>query len=282
MSTPFNTLKYQKESRLAFITLNRPERLNAINNEMPVEIQRAVEEANLDDDVHVIILSGEGRAFCSGYDMKYYAEQKGPVVGSQKMPWDPLIDYQMMSRNTSCFMSLWRSLKPVICKIHGYAIAGGSDIALCCDLIVMDENAKIGYPPARIWGCPTTFMWVYRLGIEQAKRLLLTGDLITGKEAKEIGLVTEAVPLAKLDETVMNLANRMASIPKNQLMMHKLVVNKAYENLGLSTIQTLATFFDGVARHTPEGLAFKKRVEEVGFQQAVKERDSGIHIYSKL
>jgi len=187
-----------------------------------------------------------------------------------------------MSRNTSCFMSLWRSLKPVICKIHGYAIAGGSDIALCCDLIVMDENAKIGYPPARIWGCPTTFMWVYRLGIEQAKRLLLTGDLFTGKEAKEIGLVTEAVPLAKLDETVMNLANRMASIPKNQLMMHKLVVNKAYENLGLSTIQTLATFFDGVARHTPEGLAFKKRVEEVGFQQAVKERDSGIHIYSKL
>ena len=269
------TVLYERDGRIARITLNRPDKLNAIIEGMPGQLSAAVARANDDDDVHVIVLAGAGRAFCSGYDLEFYAEQPRPCPGSQDMPWDPMIDYRWMSENTASFMSIWRSLKPVICKVHGYAVAGGSDIALCSDIIVMAEDAKIGYPPARVWGCPTTAMWVYRVGAERAKRLLLTGDLISGTEAARIGLVSQAVPLEDLDDTVNDLAVRIASVPKNQLMMQKLMVNQAYENMGLSTTQMVATFFDGIARHTPEGVAFKARAEEAGFKQAIQERDSG-------
>jgi enoyl-CoA hydratase len=268
------TVLYERDGRIARLTLNRPDALNAINDELPGELKAAVERANADSEVHVLVLSGVGRAFCSGYDLRRYAETPRPVTGSQEMPWDPMVDYQFMSRNTECFMSLWRSLKPTVAKVHGYAVAGGSDIALCCDLVVMAEDAKIGYPPARVWGCPTTAMWVYRVGAERAKRMLLTGDLIDGREAKAMGLVTDAVPAAELDARVDALVKRMASIPKNQLMMQKLMVNQAYENMGLASTQLIATLFDGMARHTPEGVAFKDRCEQVGFPQAVRERDS--------
>jgi enoyl-CoA hydratase len=271
------TVLYERDGRLARLTLNRPEKLNAINDEMPRELRAAVEEANRDDAVHVIVLAGAGRAFCAGYDLAHYAEQPGHVC-SQRGIWDPMLDYQFMSENTACFMSLWRSPKPVICKVHGYAVAGGSDLALAADLVIMAEDAQIGYPPARVWGCPTTAMWLYRVGAERAKRLLLTGDLISGLEAARIGLVCDAVAAAGLDAAVDRLALRMASIPKNQLMMQKLLINQAYENMGLATTQLLATLFDGVARHTPEGLAFKARAEAVGFKQAVRERDSGAPI----
>jgi enoyl-CoA hydratase len=272
------TVLYEKDGRIARLTLNRPEKLNAINETMPDELSAAVARANEDNDVHALILSGAGRAFCSGYDLEIFAERLRPVPGSQEMPWDPMVDFKLMYHNTQCFMSLWRSYKPVICKAHGFAVAGGSDIALCCDLIVMDKEARIGYPPARVWGCPTTAMWVYRVGAERAKRMLLTGDLISGEEAAQIGLVSMAVAAADLDETVERLAERMASAPKNQLMMQKLMINQAYENMGLQTTQMFATLFDGMARHTPEGVAFKARAETVGFKQAVKERDSGASI----
>jgi enoyl-CoA hydratase len=273
MSQP--TVLFERDGRVARLTLNRPEALNAINDELPEQLRAAVERANADPEVHVIVLSGAGKAFCSGYDLKRFAETPRPVPGSQDMPWDPMIDYQLMSRYTACFMSLWRSLKPTVAKVHGHAVAGGSDIALSCDLVVMAEDAKIGYPPARVWGCPTTAMWVYRVGAERAKRMLLTGDLIDGREAKAIGLVTDAVPAAELDARVEALVQRMASVPKNQLMMQKLMVNQAYENMGLASTQLIATLFDGIARHTPEGVAFKARCEQVGFAQAVRERDSG-------
>ncbi|MDB5226592.1 MAG: hypothetical protein JWN78_785 [Bacteroidota bacterium] len=159
--------------------------------------------------------------------------------------------------------------------MHGYAVAGGSDIALCADIVLMAEEAKIGYPPARVWGCPTTMMWVFRLGAEKAKRMLLTGDLVDGREAERMGLIYKSVPASQLDEEVERLAQRMAGIPKNQLMMQKLAINSAYNNMGLETTQMMATFFDGMARHTPEGVAFKSRCEEIGFQETVKERDSG-------
>ena len=269
------TVLYETDGRVARITLNRPERLNAIDEAMPSELQAAVERANADDTVHVLVLAGAGRAFCAGYDLEVYAERPGPNAYSQAMPWDPTTDYRDMSANTRCFMSLWRGLKPVVCKVQGYAVAGGSDLALCADLVVMAEDARIGYPAARLWGCPTTAMWVYRVGAERAKRLLLTGDLIDGREAASIGLVSQAVPAERLDAVVDALAGRIASVPKNQLMMQKLIVNQAYENMGLATTQMLATLFDGIARHTPEGLAFKTRAEEAGFKQAVRERDSG-------
>jgi len=204
-----------------------------------------------------------------------YSSQPGPQIGSQSMPWDPILDYSMMSWCTECYMSLWRSLKPVICKIQGFAVAGGSDIALCCDIIIMEENARIGYPPARIWGCPTTAMWTQRVGMTWAKRMLLTGDLIDGKTAEQIKLITKAVPSDRLDDEVRTIANRMIGVPKNQLAIQKLIINQVFEQSGILVTQQLATFFDGMTRHTPEGVAFKKRMEEVGLKQAVKERDSG-------
>jgi enoyl-CoA hydratase len=272
----FTTLRYDRDDRIARITLDRPERLNAISEAMPGEIAAAVAEANRDDRVHVIVLAGAGRAFCSGYDLKIFAETKGgSSVIQERMPWDPMQDYAIMSRYTADFMSLWRSLKPVICKVQGYAVAGGSDIALCCDLVVMAEDAMIGYPPARVWGCPTTAMWVYRVGAERAKRMLLTGDLVSGAEAAQMGLVGEAVPAERLDARIEELAMRMAGVPKNQLMMQKLMINQALDNMGLAGTQTIATLLDGIARHSPEGMAFKRRAETAGFKQAVRERDSG-------
>jgi enoyl-CoA hydratase len=174
-------------------------------------------------------------------------------------------------------MSLWRSYRPVICKVHGFAVAGGSDIALCSDMIVMSEDAQIGYMPVRVWGCPTTAMWVYRLGPERAKRMLFTGDKIDGREAERLGLVLKAVPAADLDGEVERLAERMATVPVNQLMMQKLVVNQAIEAMGLRNTQMLATVFDGITRHSPEGMAFKQRAETVGWKEAVRDRDQGTY-----
>ena len=271
----YKTLRYEKQGRIARITLNRPRRLNAISVGMPREIRLAVEEANADDGVHVIVLAGAGRAFCAGYDLKDFAERKGKNSYTQDMPWDPMIDYRGMKANTDDFFSLWRSYKPTICKVHGYAVAGGSDIALCADIVIMAEDAKIGYMPARVWGCPTTAMWVFRLGAEKAKRMLLTGDTIDGRTAKEWGLVHDAVPAGELDAAVDALAMRMAGVPKNQLMMQKLMINQAYENMGLATTQMFATIFDGITRHSPEGLWFKGYAEKEGFHKAVQWRDSG-------
>jgi enoyl-CoA hydratase len=198
--------------------------------------------------------------------------------GNQDMPWDPTLDYAMMSRNTDDFMSLWRASKPTIAKVHGAAAAGGSDIALCCDMVLMAEDARIGYPPARVWGIPTPMMWVYRLGIENAKRMLFTGDLISGREAFAMGLIQEAVPADELEAAVAKLCDRIKGVPRNQLMMSKLVVNQAYEAMGLANTQRFANLFDGIARHSPEGLWFRQRAVDVGFRQAVDERDSGAPI----
>ncbi len=271
----FKTLLYSVEGRIARITLNRPARLNAINRDMPHEIRLAVEEANRDDNVHVIVLSGAGRAFCAGYDLKIFAEEKRSNDLIQDMPWDPMRDYRIMKGYTDDMFSLWRSYKPTICKVHGHAVAGGSDIALCSDIVVMAEDARIGYMPARVWGCPTTAMWVYRLGAEKAKRMLLTGDTVDGKEAKSMGLVYDAVPAKKLDAAVDALAARMSGVPKNQLMMQKLMINQAYENMGIANTQMVATLFDGITRHSPEGVWFKQYAEAHGFHEAVAWRDSG-------
>jgi len=266
---------YERDGRISRITLNRPEVLNAIDDDLPRELAAAVERADTDEAVHVIVLAGAGRAFCAGYDLMHYGQLTGANEITQDMPWDPMKDYTFMMRNTEQFMSLFRSKRPVICKVHGFAVAGGSDIALCSDLVVMAEDARIGYMPTRVWGCPTTAMWVYRLGAEKAKRMLFTGDKIDGREAEKLGLVLKAVPAGRLDDEVDDLAHRMASVPQNQLMMQKLMVNQALSNMGLHTTQMIATVFDGITRHTREGLNFKRRAEEKGWKHAVDERDQG-------
>ncbi len=275
----FNTLTLCRDDlnpRIARITFNRPERLNAISFETPGEIRLAVAAANRCSDVHVIILQGAGPAFCAGYDISLFGEELGEHPCKQEAaPWDPMLDYRTMRRYTDDFMSLWHSHIPTIARVHKYAIAGGSDIALCCDLVVMDDAARIGYMPTRVWGCPTTAHWTYRLGPERAKRLLLTGDLIDGKTAQAWGLVSEAVPIATLDATVDALAARIASVPIGMLMMQKMVVNEAVERMGLLASQTLSTVFDGITRHNPEGMWFRRYAQVEGFKSAVAWRDSG-------
>ena len=265
---------YEKDGRIARITLNRPEVMNAIDDDLPQLLSQAVSRADQDPEVHVMILSGAGKAFCAGYDLTYYAEGASQNKVVQDMPWDPMQDYQFMWANTQHWMSMFRALKPVICKVHGFAVAGGSDIALCADLIIMSDTAKIGYMPTRVWGCPTTAMWVYRLGPEKAKRMMFTGDKITGREAADMGLVLQSVPEAELDQTVESLAQRMATVPVNQLAMQKMVINQTMEAT-LNQTQRLATVFDGIARHSPEGMNFLARVDQVGWKQAVQERDEG-------
>lgn len=275
------TVLYEKKGRVAYIILNRPDRLNAINDEMPPEIERAVQRADSDPNVHVMILEGAGKAFCSGYDLSEYGEQNSTSSVMQDMPWDPIQDYQFMWRNTQHFMALWRAMKPVICKVHGFAVAGGSDIALCADMTIMAEDAEIGYMPTRVWGTPTTAMWVQRLGPEKAKRMLFTGDKINGVEAENMGLILKSVPKAKLNEEVELLAQRMATVSINQLAMQKMLVNQAMETSGLIQTQKMATLFDGISRHSPEGIAFKQRVEKVGWKQAVEDRDTGSFDWTK-
>jgi enoyl-CoA hydratase len=267
-----SSVRYAVHDHRAVLTLDRPDRLNALTAEMAVEIAAAVAEANADDAVRVIVVQGAGRAFCAGYDLKVYAEGGAEHQGEV---WDPIRDFIGMKANTDHFFSLWRSAKPTVAKVHGYAVAGGSDIALSCDLVVMAEDARIGYMPARVWGCPTTAMWVYRLGAEKAKRMLLTGDTIDGIRARDWGLVLDAVPADQLDATVDALVDRMAGVPINQLVMQKMMINQAYDNMGLASTQNMAILFDGITRHSPEGRWFVDFAQEHGFPAAVHWRDSG-------
>lgn len=286
------TMTYEVTGRIARITLNRPQRGNGITMDMPRELAACVERADLDPAVHVIALAGNGTGFCGGYDLVDSAERLAfdhdvddfpagsPVDPRMQMQnhipgqaWDPMLDFAGMSRNVKGFMSLFHANKPVVCKVHGFCVAGGTDMALCSDLLVIADDAKIGYPPARVWGSPTTSIWFHRLGLEKAKRLLFTGDCLSGKEAKEWGLAIESAPAAELDARFENLLERIARMPVNQLMMMKLLLNQSVLQQGLQTTQLLGTVFDGITRHTKEGYAFQQRAAEAGFKQAVRERD---------
>ena len=287
-----NTMTYAVTGRIARITLNRPARGNGITLDLPRELAACVERANLDPAVHVIALAGNGSGFCGGYDLVDSAEKlqigeddAARPPGSPLDPrvqmrnhapgetWDPVIDYAMMSRNVKGFMSLFHSDKPVVCKVHGFCVAGGTDMALCSDLLVIADDAKIGYPPARAWGSPTTSIWFHRIGLEKSKRLLFTGDCLSGKEAQAWGLAIESAPPDQLDARFEALLERIARMPVNQLVMMKLLLNQSVMQQGLHTTQILGTVFDGITRHTKEGHAFQQRAAEAGFKQAVRERD---------
>jgi enoyl-CoA hydratase len=287
-----STMTYAVDGRVARITLDRPERGNGITFAMPRELAECVERANLDPAVHVIALSGNGKGFCGGYDLVESAEPDTTGLGGEGLPagsplepavvganhdpsgtWDPVVDWQMMSRNLRGFMSLFHSDKPALCKVHGFCVAGGTDMALCSDLLVIADDARIGYPPARVWGVPTSMLWAARIGAERAKRLLFTGDLLTGAEAADWGLALESHPPGELDERFEELVQRIALTPVNQLVMHKLAVNQSLHAQGLHPTQVMSVFFDGIARHTPEGYGFQARAAEAGFKEAVRDRD---------
>lgn len=276
--TTFKSLLYNTsaDGKVAYITLNRPKQHNAIDQHMPLEIRAAVRSANANPTVHCIVLKGNGRGFCGGYDLGIYAAnaQRGQTAGSQNLSqgYEPFHEYVSMKECTDCYSELFHSYKPTIAQVHGAAVAGGSDIALCCDLVVMADDARIGYPPSRVWGCPTTAMWAYRIGPEKAKRMLFTGDLISGSEAATMGLVLKAVPPTQLEETVELLTERIKSVPVNQLWMQKQVINSTIES-NLCSTQRLATIFDGITRNSPEGVEFQQLAQRVGFKGAVSARD---------
>jgi enoyl-CoA hydratase len=275
----FTTLRIDKDAanpRIARLLLNRPERLNAIGEDTPRELRAAVEWAVADDEVHVIVVEGAGKGFCGGYDLTQFGEGRiDHPCQQEQAPWDPMVDYAYMKRNTEDFMTLWKSPKPTIAKVHGHAVAGGSDIALCCDLLVMADDARIGYMPTRVWGCPTTAMWTFRVGPTRAKQLMFTGDTIDGTTAAQWGLANVVVPPAELEAATMQLAARIAGVPRSHLAMHKMVVNQVMLTMGLEQTQMMATMFDGITRHDPEGVWFRRYAQDQGFRAAVQWRDSG-------
>jgi enoyl-CoA hydratase len=277
----FETIQYDAADGVARLTLNRPERLNAINAQLVSDLRASVATANEDSSVRVLVLSGAGRAFCAGYDLDWGTKAEDASQRAMSGQWDPVRDYMGMSRNVRAYMALWESPKPVIAQVHGWCVGGGTDMALCSDLIYMAADAQIGYPPARVWGEPTTMMWVYRLGLEHAKRLVLTGEALSGVEAERVGLASRAVPAGELADVVAEAARRLATIPLNQLVMSKLLVNQAYENMGLRTTQMLGTVFDGIARHTPEGIAWRDSAMRDGFREAVRRRDAPFGDYGE-
>ena len=258
----------EADGAVATFTLNRPERLNAVTPRMVEELDAQLAAALDDDAIRVIRLRGAGRAFCAGYDLEWAAA----LMRDEADPWDPAADFRTMSRYVNSYMALWRSPKPVVAQVHGVCVGGGSDLALCADLIVCAEDARIGYPPARVWGSPTTAMWFHRLGLERAKRLLLTGDAMTGATAAEWGFASGAYPADRLDDAARALCQRIARLPANQLQFMKTLVNTAVEQQGLAVTQTLGTLLDGAARHTPEGNAFSTSAA-ADLKAAVRARD---------
>jgi len=271
------TLRTETANGVRSIVLCRAAEYNTITPALRDELAAAIDEADADRDVHVILLRAEGPAFCAGYGLDWAvdaqaAERAAGEAGTRRA-WDSVGDLQMMGRFVETYLKLWYARKPTIAAVQGWCIGGGTDMVLCADLIVAAEGARFGYPPSRVWGTPTTAMWVYRLGFERAKRYLLTGDEIPARTAADIGLVLEVVPDDALQAHAFALAQRMARVPVSQLVMLKLLVNQTAENMGLTASRTLGTLFDGIARHTQEGLDFVRRAEEVGFRQAVRERD---------
>jgi enoyl-CoA hydratase len=254
------------------LVLCRPEAYNTITLALRDELAAALDEADADASVKVILLRAEGPAFCAGYGLDWSTEAQR-VEGESGRAWDPVEDMAAIGSFVDVYLRLWSSRKPTLAAVQGWCIAGGTDMTLCADIIIAADDAVFGYPPARVWGTPTTAMWVYRLGFQQAKRYLLTGDEIPAEEAVRIGLALEVVPAAELHERALALANRMARLPLNQLVMLKALCNQPAESMGLAPSVRLGTLFDGIARHTPEGLDFVSRAAEVGFRQAVRERD---------
>jgi enoyl-CoA hydratase len=280
----YETLLYKTAGAIATITLNRPKRLNTIVPPMPDEIEAAVREAIVDDDVKVIVLRGAGRAFCAGFDLGggfHHWDEALTTDGE----WDAGKDFAVASSQAlgpvPKFMSLWRSPKPVIAQVHGWCVGGGSDMALCADLVIASEDARIGTSYSRMWGCYLTGMWIYRLGLTRAKEYALTGKPLSGSEAVQAGLINAAVPFERLEAEVRERAEQLATIPLSQLTAMKLIVNQAYENMGLASTQTLGPILDGLMRNTPDAHRFIELAEREGVGAAVTQRDARFGDYSQ-
>jgi enoyl-CoA hydratase len=277
-----DVILYANAGPIVTITLNRPKQLNTIRPDLVLGLDDALRKANLDRDVKVIVLEGAGDSFCAGAEFSAGLEH---FEAFRESGYDPGMD--MFAATNSYlsafprFMGLWRGLKPTIAKVHGYCLGAGSDLALCADLVIASHDARFGTPYARVWGCHMTGMWVYRLGLAKAKYYALTGEWISGKDAAEADLINFSYPLEELDDRVAALAGKLATIPLTQLAAMKLIVNQAYDNMGLQSTQTLGPILDGIMRNTPEGRAFVRLAAEEGVPRAVAERDGPFGDYSQ-
>jgi enoyl-CoA hydratase len=279
----YETLLYDVKNPIATITLNRPDRLNTIVPPMPDELEAAVHAAGADEAVKVIVLRGAGRAFCAGFDFGggFHHWDEGLTTDGA---WDPGKDFIGATADAGPvpkFMSLWRSPKPVVAQVHGWCVGGGSDMALCADLVIASEDARIGTPYSRMWGCYLTGMWIYRLGLTRAKEHALTGRPLSGREAADVGLINAAVPFERLEEEVRVTAERLASVPVSQLAAMKLIVNQAFDNMGLAATQRLGPILDGLMRNTPDAKRFIELAERDGVPAAVAQRDGNFADYSQ-
>jgi enoyl-CoA hydratase len=275
-------LKYEKSGAIATVTLNRPEKYNAMRADIALALEDALRDANCDGAVKVIVLQGAGDSFCAGFDFSNGLEHHQVF---REDGYDPGMDV-FTSANSfigriPIYMCMWRGLKPTIAKVHGWCLGVGSEMALCADLVVASDDARFGTPYARVWGCHLSGMWIYRLGLAKAKYYALTGEWISGKEAARIELINFSCPLEELDKRVEALAEKLAKIPLTQLAAMKLIVNQAYDNMGLQGTQLLGPILDGVMRNTPEGRAFVRVAATEGVKQAVAERDAPFNDYSQ-
>jgi len=280
----YETLLYSVDNAIATITLNRPDELNTLVPPMPDEVEQAVSQAVHDEQVKVIVLRGAGRSFCAGFDFGKGFHHWDRMITTDGQ-WDPGKDFAFSTAGalapTQKFMSLWRSPKPVIAQVHGWCVGGGSDYALCADLVIASDDARIGTPYSRMWGAYLSGMWIFRLGLAKAKEYALTGKPLSGREAAEVGLINDSVPFSELEATVRERAEQLCSIPASQLAAMKLVVNHAYENMGLHSTQTLGPILDGLMRNTPDAKRFIELAGSQGVRAAVSERDGPFGDYSQ-
>jgi len=274
---------YEERDDIAIITLNRPHKRNALNEAVIQGLADGIDAATKSADVAAIVLRGADGTLTAGYDLGATVEEpdyvgwttpygaKGPKP--REGAWDPVRDYQFMHNNVRRFMKVWECPKPVLGEVSGWAVGGATDLVLCCDQLYMASDAHIGYAPSRVFGTPTTMMWIYRLGLEHAKQFLLTGRAIDADTAFRIGLVAHVVKPEDLAATIEADAHRFRHIPANQLALNKMLINQAFENMGLRTSQMMGTFFDGVTRHTEEALLWAEDLEERGVRDVLVDRD---------
>ncbi|MDJ0866098.1 MAG: crotonase/enoyl-CoA hydratase family protein [Myxococcota bacterium] len=282
-----DVVRYEERDAIAVLTIDRPDKLNTLTEAVVAGVADGIDRATKSQRVRAVVLRGEGRVFTAGYDLTAAGEggwgspYDAPGPPPREGAWDPVRDYQFMNQNVQRFMKIWHCPKPVIGQIHGFAVGGATDLVLCCDQLFMADDAYIGYAPSRIYGTPTTMIWVYRLGLEHAKQFLLTGEAIDAATALRIGLVSRVVPAAELSETVEAYAQRFQHIPANQLALNKLLINQAFENMGLRTTQLLGTLFDGITRHTEEAYRWAESFREKGFREVIRERDAPFGDYGE-
>jgi enoyl-CoA hydratase len=277
-----NVVLYEKSNGIATITLNRPEKANTLRMEVIEGLDDALRDANRDPAIKVVVLEGAGDNFCGGFDFSGGLDHYDSI---REDGYDPGMDVHWVTNSYTSyinrFMGLWRGLKPTIAKVHGYCVGGGSELALCADLVIAADDARIGTPYSRVWGCHLTGMWVHRLGLAKAKYYALTGEWVSGQEAAAIELINCSYPLEELDARVQELAERLTNIPLTQLISMKLIVNQAYDNMGLQSTQTLGPILDGVMRNTPEGREFVNVAVSEGVRGAVTRRDGPFGDYSQ-